>query len=190
MMKSFLPPSGGYRNLKAYKYAEIIHDLKVIFVDKFIERGSRTRDQMVQAARSGKQNIAEGSMASMTSKETEIRLTNVAKASLEELKIDYEDFIRQHNLPLWGNNHQRTAKLKHYIENNDFINQPTKYIAQMNGEEFANMCITLIYKTTYMLARLLVKQQEQFLATGGIKEQMYRVRIQYRSSSHATVQDN
>lgn len=101
-MNGFLPQRGGYRNLRVYKMTEIIYDLSVIFTERFIKRGSRTKDQMEQAARSGKQNIAEGSVASTTSTETEIKLTNVAKASLEELLLDYEDYLRQNNLPQWG----------------------------------------------------------------------------------------
>lgn len=92
-MGGFLAPAGGYRELRAYRLAEVIYDLTMIFADKLVRRGSRTRDQVEQAARSGKQNIAEGSEASRTSKETEIKLTNVAKASLEELLLDYEDYL-------------------------------------------------------------------------------------------------
>ncbi len=107
-MSPFLATGGGYRKLKAYKLSEIIYDLSVIFAAKFVRRNSRTRDQIEQAARSGKQNIAEGSKASATSRETEIKLTNVAKASLEELLLDYEDFLRQNSLPQWDKTHPRT----------------------------------------------------------------------------------
>ena len=101
-MNGFLTQGGGYRNLRVYQLSEIIYDLTVIFSEKWVATGSRTRDQMVQAARSGKQNIAEGSAASTTSRETEIKLTNVAKASLEELLLDYEDYLRQNSLPQWN----------------------------------------------------------------------------------------
>ena len=101
-MTGFLPKAGGYRNLRAYQLSEAICDLTVIFIKHFVPAKSRTCDQMEQAARSGKQNIAEGSVASATSKETEIKLTNVAKASLEELLLDYEDYLRQHNLGTMG----------------------------------------------------------------------------------------
>lgn len=96
-----IPPHGGYRDLQSYRMAEIVHDATVVFCDRFIDRRSRTHDQMVQAARSGKQNIAEGSMASGTSKKTELKLMRVARASLEELLVDYQDFLRQKRLPLW-----------------------------------------------------------------------------------------
>lgn len=96
-----IPKHGGYRNLKSFQIAQLVFDVTVRFCERYIDRFSRTRDQMVQAARSGVQNIAEGSQASGTSKKTELKLTNVARASLEELKLDYEDFLRQHGLPLW-----------------------------------------------------------------------------------------
>src|SRR5215213_8308587 len=104
MSEGFIPPHGGYQKLLSYQKSEIVYDATVHFCGRFIDRGSRTRDQMVQAARSGKQNIIEGSMASATSKETEIKLTNVARASLEELLADYCDFLRVRDLPLWDKN--------------------------------------------------------------------------------------
>ena len=115
MDNGFLPKAGGFRKLKAYVLAEAIFDLTAVFVRRFVPSKSRTCDQMEQAARSGKQNIAEGSMASATSKETEIKLTNVAKASLEELKVDYDDYLRRNNLPLWEADYERQMKLKEYL---------------------------------------------------------------------------
>src|SRR6266542_5924108 len=97
-----IPKHGGYRNLKSFQVAQVVYDVTVRFCDRYIDKRSRTRDQMVQAARSGVQNIAEGSMASATSKKTELKLTNVARASLEELRLDYEDFLRQRGLRLWS----------------------------------------------------------------------------------------
>ncbi len=99
--EGLIPKHGGYRNLKSFQIAQLVFDVTVRFCERYIDRFSRTRDQMVQAARSGVQNIAEGSQASGTSKKTELKLTNVARASLEELKLDYEDFLRQRGLPLW-----------------------------------------------------------------------------------------
>ncbi len=99
--KGFIPPHGNYRKLLSYRKAEIIYDLTWIFCQRFLSRGDRTVDQMIQAARSGKQNIAEGSVASGTSKETEIKLTNVARSSLAELQIDYDDHLRTRNLKHW-----------------------------------------------------------------------------------------
>jgi len=107
-----IPPHGGYKNLKSYQMAEIVHDATVVFCNRFIDRRSRTHDQMVQAARSGKQNIAEGSMASGTSKKTELKLMGVARASLEELLVDYQDFLRQHGMVLWGKDHPQAKQVR------------------------------------------------------------------------------
>ena len=110
--ETLIPPHGGYRKLKSFQVAQLVYDITVRFCEKYIDRQSRTRDQMVQAARSGVQNIAEGSQASGTSKKTELKLTNVARASLEELRLDYEDFLRQRGLPLLPPNHPALKRFK------------------------------------------------------------------------------
>ena len=110
--EGLIPPHGGYRELQSYQMAEIVYDATVVFCDRFIDRRSRTHDQMVQAARSGKQNIAEGSMASGTSKKTELKLIGVARASLEELLLDFQDFLRQQGLPLWGKDHPKAQEVR------------------------------------------------------------------------------
>ncbi len=115
-MDKLIPKHGGYRNLKTFQIARLVFDITVRFCERFIDAKSRTRDQMVQAARSGVQNIAEGSQASGTSKKTELKLTNVARASLEELLLDYEDFLRQRNLAIWPYNHSK----RHEIVRNRF----------------------------------------------------------------------
>lgn len=107
-----VPPHGGYRKLKSFQIAQLVYDITVRFCDRYIDRRSRTHDQMVQAARSGVQNIAEGSQASGTSKKTEMKLTNVARASLEELRLDYEDFLRQRGLPQWPPEHPVLQRFK------------------------------------------------------------------------------
>src|ERR1041384_7983143 len=106
-----IPQHGGYRNLKSFQIAELVYDVTVRFCQKYIDPRSRTHDQMVQAARSGVQNIAEGSQASGTSKKMELKLTNVARASLEELRLDYEDFLRQRGLVQWDREDARRAEL-------------------------------------------------------------------------------
>ena len=106
-----IPTHGGYRNLKSFQVAQLAYDVTVRFCNRYIGKHTRTHDQMVQAARSGVQNIAEGSMASATSKKTELKLTNVARASLEELRLDYEDFLRQRGLALWERDDSRRAGL-------------------------------------------------------------------------------
>jgi four helix bundle protein len=108
-------PHGGYRNLKSYQNAEIVYDATVAFCNRFVDRRSRTNDQMVQAARSGKQNIAEGSMASGTSRKTELKLVSVARASLEELLLDYQDFLRQNGLPLWEKDHPKATEVRKLV---------------------------------------------------------------------------
>lgn len=183
-MNTFLPTAGGYRKLRAFQLSEIICDLSMIFAKKFVRPGSRTRDQIEQAARSGKQNIAEGSEASRTSKETEIKLTNVAKASLEELLLDFGDHLRQNNLTLWGKENPRTIRLREYLKSDRFMRHPTHFAERMNAEEYCNLMITLINQTTYLLRRLIERQQQQFLEQGGIKEQMYRARVNYRLQQH------
>ncbi len=180
-MKEFLPQNGGYRKLRVYKLTEIIYDLTVVFVRRFVPSSSRTVDQMVQAARSGKQNIAEGSEASVTSSETEIKLTNVAKASLEELLLDYEDYLRQNCLQKWVGGNERLRKLRIYLKKNEFMSNPLSLAERYSAEEFCNLCITLINQATYMLRRLLIYQQNNFVKEGGIKEKMYKARVEYRN---------
>ncbi len=172
--EGFLPVYGGYRKLYSYQKAEIIYDGTVYFTRRFFRPFDRTVDQMVQAARSGKQNIAEGSMASATSKKTEIKLTNVAKASLEELLIDYQDFLRVRNLYLWESTHQLVKRLQ---ELNRSTSTPTyetfkKAIEHENPEICANTMITLINFATYLLRRQLTKLEKDFLNEGGISERM------------------
>ena len=109
---TLIPAHGGYRKLKSFQVAQLVYNVTVRFCDRYVERRSRTVDQMVQAARSGVQNIAEGSQASGTSKKTELKLTNVARASLEELRLDYEDFLRQRGLLLWPTEHPALMRFK------------------------------------------------------------------------------
>ena len=118
-----IDPHGGFRELKSYQMSEIVFDGTVKFCNRWISRRSRTHDQMVQAARSGKQNIAEGSMASGTSKKTELKLVGVARASLEELLLDYQDFLRQRHLLLWGKNHPTAKKIRNlaYARNRSYV---------------------------------------------------------------------
>ena len=171
MPQDFLPHHGGYKKLRVYKVTEIIYDMTYYFVHHFLEKGDRTIDQMEQAARSGKQNIVEGSMASVTSRETEIKLTNVAKSSLEELLVDYKDFLRVRNLPEWDAVHPRFQRMRDYVQSSNFAEGYQVMMTRLNSEEFANLCITLINQATYMLRRLMESQQKQFLVEGGIREE-------------------
>lgn len=176
-----MPPHGGYRDLEAYKLAVIIHDATVVFVDRCIDRKSRTRDQMVQAARSGKQNIAEGSMASGTSKKTELKLMGVARASLEELLVDYQDFLRQNGLDQWQKDHERavfTRKLA-YKSDKSYATYKT-YLEDKSQETAANTMVCLIHQANYLLDQLLRQLETSFIEKGGFTEKLYRVRSDRR----------
>jgi len=181
----FIPKHGGYRNLISYKKAEIIYDGTQYFVNRFFRKYDRTIDQMVQAARSGKQNIVEGSIASATSKETEIKLTNVAKASLEELLIDYEDFLRTRKLPIWGKDHRLALRFRELNRTpNDNYQTYAKAIENENPEICANSMICLIRITTYLLAKQIKALEKEFLENGGLRERMTKARIETRNKKN------
>lgn len=176
-----LSQHGHYRHLRVYAVTEIIYDITYYFTHKFLHAGDRTIDQMIQAARSGKQNIAEGNRAGSSSSETEIKLTNVAKASLEELLVDYEDYIRTHHLEQWGKNHSRYEKMRDYARSNQIAQNYDTVIKRMTDEEIANLTITLIHQAIYLLHRLLIAMQERFIKEGGIRERMHNARVNYRN---------
>lgn len=165
----------------SYQMAEVVYDATVRFCDAFINRRSRTHDQMVQAARSGKQNIAEGSMASGTSKKTELKLVGVARASLEELLLDFTDFLRQHELPLWGKENALAQKIRKlaFLKNRSYLTYKT-YI-ESNAEIAANTMVCLIHQTNYLLDQLLRQLEQQFLKQGGFTERLYKVRQSVRN---------
>ena len=189
--RTFLPQHGHYRQLRVYQVTEIIYDITFYFTQHYLQRGDRTTDQMVQAARSGKQNIAEGNQAAATSSETEIKLTNVAKASLEELLDDYEDYLRVRHLPQWGNLHPRYEKMRQYARSEQIKKDYAQVVQKMNDEEIANLCITLIHQAMYMLHKLLITMQNRFVTEGGIKERMFQARVNYRNwQNHQNSQNN
>ncbi len=178
----FIPSHGGYMNLITYQKSEIIFDGTVYFCNRFLNKRDRTFDQMVQAARSGKQNIAEASMASATSKETEIKLTNVARASLVELQLDYQDFLRTHKLTLWTIDHRLIARLRE-LNKTPNANYETfkKAIENPDPEICANTMINFIKITTYLLARQLKSLETAFLNEGGLREKMTKARLDKRN---------
>ena len=179
---TFLPQHGHYRNLRVYQVTEIIYDITYYFAHRFLSKGDRTIDQMVQSARSGKQNIAEGNQAAMTSSETEIKLTNVAKASLEELLDDYEDYLRVRGLEQWGALHPRYQRMREYASSEQIRHTYADNIRRMTDEEIANLCLTLTHQAIYMLHKLLITMQQRFVTEGGIKERMFQARMNYRNS--------
>ena len=180
----FIDPHGGFRKLKSYQMAEIVYDATVVFCDRWISRRSRTHDQMVQAARSGKQNIAEGSVASGTSRKIELKLVGIARASLEELLLDYQDFLRQRDLPLWDKDHPEAQKVRKlaYAENRSYRTYRT-YIEGSSVEVAANALICLIHQSNYLLDRQLRQLENQFLDQGGFTERLYSARQRARKSS-------
>lgn len=178
---TFLPQRGNYKGLVAYQKAECIYDLTFYFASTYLEKGDRTVDQMVQAARSGKQNIAEGSAASATSRETEIKLTNVAKASLQELLVDYEDYLRVRGLQQWSKEDPRFEKTRELCKIHNDADYYTSAAASRSDETIANIAIILIHQTDYLLYRLIERLKADFLEKGGIREEMTRARLAHRN---------
>jgi four helix bundle suffix protein len=187
MAEGFIPPHGGYRKLLSYQRAEIVYDATVCFCARFFGRRDRTVDQMVQAARSGKQNIIEGSMASATSKETEIKLTNVARASLEELLADYRDFLRVRGQEEWAKDHPYARRLRELIRTPD-ANYETfkKGIEHSDPAIAANVIIGLIKVASLLLDRQIRQLEKAFVQKGGLRERMTRARLNERARQGAT----
>ncbi len=209
--ENLIPKHGGYRKLKSFQLAQLIYDITVSFCDNHVERRSRTHDQMVQAARSGVQNIAEGSQASGTSKKTELKLTNVARASLEELRLDYEDFLRQRRLLIWDRNDLRRQKL---IDRRcTTVDEVAKWVREEEGrgverlgrerldsgrdgqsglggqknrsvlsEITANAALVLLTVACSLLDRQIAAQAKAFETEGGFTERLYRIRTESRKS--------
>src|SRR6266705_706868 len=175
MSERFIPPHGGYEKLLSFQKARVVFDGTVRFCQRFLDKRDRTYDQMLQAARSGKQDILEGSLASGTSKETEIKLTNVARASLEELLEDYRDFLRVRGAAEWTKEHRYTRRLRqlnrqpnaNYETFKKGIEHPDPLIA-------ANVMIGLIKLTNYLLDQQLRRLEQDFLKEGGLRERMTR----------------
>lgn len=179
--QTFLPPHGNYRNLLSYQKAEVVYDIAFRFCKRFLMRGDRTIDQMVQAARSGKQNIVEGSKASVTSKEMEIKLTNVARASLEELLEDYRDFLRVRDGNIW----QKESKEARYVRKlgskpQENFERYREFVETRPSEVVANIAICLIHQTNYLLDQQIRRLEKDFLKEGGLRECMTRARLQAR----------
>ena len=197
MPEPLIPPHGGYRKLRSFRTAQLVYDLTVQFVERYLDKRSRTCDQMVQAARSGVQNIAEGSLASGTSKKTELKLTNVARASLEELRLDYEDFLRQRRLNLWGVKDRRVARVRsarpadlaalraigaalvsEMSDKSDGADRSGK--SKCKAEVAANLALVLICQACALLDRQIERLARNFVDEGGFTERLYRIRSENR----------
>lgn len=183
-MEGFIPRHGGYKNLITYQKAEIIFDATVHFANRFLPKFDRTIEQMVQAARSGKQNIAEASMASGTSKETELKLTNVARASLEELLIDYMDFLRIRKLKLWPKDDRLVKRFRELNRTPNATYQTyIRAIENPDPEICANSMICLINIVSYLLSRQMEALEKAFLKEGGLRERMTKARIESKKKN-------
>ena len=174
-------PHGGYKNLIVYRKSDVIYEGTVVFCRRFLPaRGDRTVDQMIQAARSCKQNIAEGSSASGTSKETEIKLTNVARATLDELKEDYLDYLKSHNLVEWPRSDEKSVFARKFAkEHNDWTDW-RELFATRSAETLANLMLTVCSQTSYMLGRMIERQEADFKQFGGVRERMHAARTAAR----------
>lgn len=180
-MSNFLPQKGDYKNLIVFKKAECIYDITCYFVEHYLPKaGDRTVDQMKQAARSGKQNIAEGNEAGTTSMETNIKLINVAKASLKELQEDYEDYLRSHGMKKWDSNDERCRNAREWCKQHSSPSDYMKVCGLRDDETIANIALILLHQTDYLLMRLLEKLKQDFLENGGIREQMSQARRDWR----------
>lgn len=179
--RPFLSPTGNYRELLSYKKTVVIYDFTVCFCGKFLRRGDRTVDQMVQAARSGKQNIVEGSKASVTSKESEIKLTNVARASLEELLEDYQDFLRTRRSPLWEKNSKEALYVRKLgCQPHESFETYQPYLETRLPEVLANIACCLIHQANYLLDQQIKRLEQDFVKEGGLRERMTRARLEHR----------
>lgn len=181
MEEGFIPKHGGYKNLHSYRKSLIVFDATMHFVEHWIRPGSRTRDQMEQAARSGKQNIVEGSVDSATSKEIEIKLTNVARGSLKELCEDYEDFLRVRGLPIWDRTHRYARRVTELSRQPDECYETyRKGIEHDNPEIAANVIRHLTLQAITLLKGQIERLEADFLKEGGLRERMTRARLKAR----------
>jgi four helix bundle suffix protein len=179
---------GGYRTLHSFQAAQIVYDGTVVFCERFIDKRSRTNDQMVQAARSGVQNIAEGSLASGTSKKTELKLTNVARASLGELLLDYEDFLRQNEKCIWNKDDSEALEVRNKFKQisglPDNSNASDLYaFRELSSGDLANTIICLIHQASYLLFSQIKSLESKFIEDGGFSERMYSTRQYFKKNN-------
>ena len=175
-----------WKELYFYRKSDTIYQLTVEFCKRFLPPyGDRTVDQMVQAARSGKQNIVEGSEDGQTSSEMEIKLLNVARGSLQELQADYHDYLNTHHLQIWAKDSERQQRLRNYCRSHNDYADYSHLIDKMSDEEMANMMLTLCHQTDKMMCAYIEKLEHRFVTEGGIKERMYAARTGYRQQQDA-----
>jgi four helix bundle suffix protein len=181
-LERLLPPRGDYQTLLSFQKAEIVYDLTFRFAHKFLSKGDRTVDQMIQSARSGKKNILEGSKAGTTSKETELKLTNVARASLEETLDDYKDYLRARDLKMWDKDSKEARYVRKFGRKTPQTYEDYReFVETRPPEVVANIAICLIHQTNYLIDRQLLRLEKDFVEQGGLRERMTRLRLQYRN---------
>ena len=186
--EGFILPHGNYRELLSYRKAKVVYDVTFAFCGRFLTRGDRTIDQMIQAARSGKQNILEGSKASGTSKETEIKLTNTARASLEELLYDYHDFLRARKYRLWEKSSREALFVRRLAAKPEPAYDDFRDFCETRpAEVVANIAICLIHQTNYLLDQQIRRLERDFINEGGVRERMTRVRLQQRRADASAI---
>ena len=187
-MNDIIQPHGNYQELESYQNSVAIFDATSDFCQWYLKKSDRTVDQMIQAARSGKQNIIEGCLASGISSETEIKLVGVARASLEELLEDYRDYLRVHRLPLWEKDDQRIMQIRQLARQKNKTYETYKsYFLPNNAELFCNTAISLIHQTNYLLDRQLKSLADSFAEKGGLRERMYNARVNNRNAKQEKV---
>ena len=170
-----------WKELYFYRKSDAIYQLTTEFCRRFLPLyGDRTVDQMVQAARSGKQNIIEGSENGTTSSEMEIKLLNVARGSLQELRADYQDYLNSHKLPIWGSDNDRLQPLIDFCSKNNDYEAYEPLTPKMKDVEFANLMLTLLHQTDRLMCAYIEQLEKKFVEEGGIKERMYSARTNYR----------
>lgn len=175
-----------WKNLYFYRKSDALYQITVEFCKRFLPaHGDRTIDQMVQAARSGKQNIVEGSEDGQTSSEMEIKLMNVARGSLQELRADYQDYLNTHHLSMWDADNERQQKLREFCHSHNDYSDYEPLLVKMNDEEMANLALTLCHQTDKLMCAYIEKLEKQFVTEGGIKERMYAARTGYRQEQDA-----
>ena len=178
-----------WKDLYFYRKSDAIYQLTVAFCGRFLPaHGDRTVDQMVQAARSGKQNIVEGSEDGLTSSEMELKLLNVARGSLQELRADYHDYLNTRHLNLWAADSPRQRQLRDFCHAHNDFSDYAPLIGRMNDEEMANLLLTLCHQTDRMMCSYIRKLEERFVKEGGIKERMYAARTGYRREQEARIE--
>lgn len=183
--KDFLRQDNNYRTLKAFQKAECIYDVTFYFAHQFLKAGDRTIDQMIQAARSGKQNLAEGNIDGITSREMELKLTNVNRASLHELLLDYEDYLRVRGLEQWAYNDPRCVQTRAFCKTHLDSAVFREKIKERSDETIANIAITLIHQCDVLIRGLIEWKKRDFLEKGGIKEEMYQARKDWQNKNGA-----